>query len=182
MNISALLSNSGPATPTAPDSFARNPRWLHAALGLGAATFFYLHMFRFPAIPIWHDGGQAMYLEHAERMLHGEVLYRDLFQFNLPGTEYLYEIYPIRTPFKPVSGNYIYAKQSEDNNWIPIYIAQTRDLHQRLEGHVTLDDAMANGATHVHVHYDTAGQAARHAEERDLLLRWQPVCNDAVES
>ncbi len=26
--------------------------------------------------------------EHAERMLRGEVLYRDLFQFNLPGTEF----------------------------------------------------------------------------------------------
>ena len=98
------------------------------------------------------------------------------------GAEYLYEIYPIRTPFKPQSGNYIYARQSEDGTWIPIYIAQTRDLHKRLEGLVTVDDAMANGATHVHIHYCTAGQAARCTEERDLILRWQPALNDAPES
>ena len=35
-------------------------------------------------------GDQSFWLEHADRMLQGEVLYRDLFQFNLPGTEYLY--------------------------------------------------------------------------------------------
>jgi hypothetical protein len=98
------------------------------------------------------------------------------------GTEYLYEIYPICTPFRPQSGNYIYAKQSADGSWIPIYIAQTRDMHQRLEGHVTQDDAIANGATHIHIHYCTAGQAARCTEERDLILRWQPVCNDVIES
>jgi hypothetical protein len=97
------------------------------------------------------------------------------------GIEYLYEIYPLGTPFKPASGNYIYAKQSADGGWIPIYIAQTRDLHQRLEGRVSQDDAKASGATHIHVHYCTAGQAARCTEERDLILRWQPVCNDAIE-
>jgi hypothetical protein len=98
------------------------------------------------------------------------------------GKEYPYEIHPIDAAFRPLPGNYIYAKQSEDGNWVPIYIAQTRALHQRLEGHVTRDDAIANGATHVHVHYDTAGQAARCTEERDLILRWQPVCNDAIKS
>jgi hypothetical protein len=95
------------------------------------------------------------------------------------GKEYQYEIHSLDTAFRSLPGNYIYAKQSEDGSWIPIYIAQTRDLHQRLEGHVSLADARANGATHVHVHYDTAGHAARCTEERDLILRWQPVCNDA---
>jgi hypothetical protein len=98
------------------------------------------------------------------------------------GREYQYEILPIDTLFKPLPGNFIYAKASEDGNWVPIYIAQTRDLHQRLEGHVSLDDAVANGATHIHVHYCTTGQAARCTEERDLILRWQPVFNDAIES
>ena len=98
------------------------------------------------------------------------------------GKEYQYEILPIDTAFKPLPGNFIYAKQSEDGSWVPVYIAQTRDLHQRLEGHVSLDDAIANGATHIHVHYCTVGQAARCTEERDLVLRWQPVCNDAIES
>jgi hypothetical protein len=98
------------------------------------------------------------------------------------GAEYQYEINPIDTGFKALPGNFIYARQSEDGSWVPIYIAQTRDLHQRLEGHVSMDDALANGATHIHVHYCTTGQAARCTEERDLISRWQPVCNDAVES
>jgi hypothetical protein len=98
------------------------------------------------------------------------------------GHEYPYEIHPIEAGFRPVPGNYIYAKVSEDGSWVPVYIAQTRDLHQRLEGHVTVADAVANGATHVHIHYGTAGPAARCTEEHDLVLRWQPVCNDVVQS
>jgi hypothetical protein len=98
------------------------------------------------------------------------------------GKEYSYEIYPTDTVFRPLPGNYIYARQAEDGTWVPIYIAQTRDLHQRLEGHVRMSDALQNGATHIHAHYDTAGQAARCSEERDLILHWQPVCNEPVES
>ena len=98
------------------------------------------------------------------------------------GKEYQYEMHPLDTGLKALPGNFIYARQAEDGNWVPIYIAQTRDLHQRLEGHVSLDHAMANGATHIHVHYCTTGQAARCTEERDLILRWQPVCNDVIES
>ena len=102
--------------------------------------------------------------------------------YNWPGwsgKEYHYEIYPFDTTFRPLPGNYIYAKQLADGDWSPIYIAQTRDLHQRLEGHVTVADAIANGATHLHAHYDTVGQSARCTEEHDLIQRWRPVCNDA---
>jgi hypothetical protein len=98
------------------------------------------------------------------------------------GKEYQYEIFPVDAAFRPLPGNYIYAKQSEDGGWIPVYIAQTRDLHQRLEGHVKLSDAIANGATHLHAHYCTTTQSARCTEERDLVVRWQPVCNDVVEN
>jgi hypothetical protein len=65
-------------------------KWPYLEVGIVAAIFFYLQLFRFPFLPIWHWGDQSVFLEHAERMLHGEVLYRDLFQLNLPGTEYLY--------------------------------------------------------------------------------------------
>ena len=95
------------------------------------------------------------------------------------GKEYPYEIYPLDATFRPLPGNYIYAKQLADGDWSPTYIAQTRDLHQRLEGHVKLQDAIANGATHLHAHYDTVGQSARCTEERDLIERWRPVCNEA---
>lgn len=98
------------------------------------------------------------------------------------GAEYQYEIYPLDATFRPLPGNYIYAKQTEDGYWVPVYIAQTRDLHQRLEGHVKLEDAVAHGATHLHAHYCSAGQAARCTEERDLIQHWQPVCNEVLES
>ncbi len=96
------------------------------------------------------------------------------------GKEYQYEIFSLEAAFQSLPGNYIYAGQAEDGSWVPVYIAQTRDLHQRLEGHVRMDDAIANGATHLHAHYCSAGQAARCTEERDLILRWRPVCNDPI--
>jgi hypothetical protein len=98
------------------------------------------------------------------------------------GAEYQYEVYPIDSSFQALPGNFIYAKQNEDGAWVPVYIAQTRDMHQRLEGHVTVDDAIANGATHIHAHYCSTGQAARCSEERDLVHTWHPVCNDVTEN
>jgi hypothetical protein len=96
------------------------------------------------------------------------------------GTQYPYQIHPIDATFQPVPANYIYAGQSEDGQWVPIYIGQTRALQQRLEGHVSVDDARAQGATHIHVHLSTTGQAARCSEEHDLLELWHPVCNQAA--
>ena len=96
------------------------------------------------------------------------------------GTNYPYEIHPIEAEFQAVPANYIYAKQSEDGTWAPVYIAQTRALKQRLEGHVTIEDARRQGATHIHVHLSTTGQATRCAEEHDLVNQWHPVCNDEL--
>jgi hypothetical protein len=97
------------------------------------------------------------------------------------GKEYAYEVYPLDAAFQALPGNYIYAQRTEEGRWIPVYIAQTRDLHQRLEGHVRVDDAVAHGATHLHAHYCSVGQSARCSEERDLILQWRPVCNDPIE-
>jgi hypothetical protein len=98
------------------------------------------------------------------------------------GTAYPYKIHPIEDEFRPLPANYLYAFKTEDGQWVPIYIAQTRDLHQRLEGQGKLDDAKRNGATHIHVHVSTQGQAARCSEERDLVDQWQPVCNERIEN
>jgi hypothetical protein len=95
---------------------------------------------------------------------------------------YQYTVYPIDVLLPPTPGNYIYAKQSEDGQWIPLYIAQTRDMHQRLEGHEKLQDASENGGSHVHVNFSSGSQAARCSEERDLIQRWKPVLNEPVDS
>lgn len=105
--------------------------------------------------------------------------------YNWPGQSgkgYPFTIYPLDTTFRSFPGVYIYARELADGDWVPVYIAQTRDLHQRLEGHLTLQDAIMNGATHLHAHYCTAGPGARCSEEQDLIHRWQPVCNDVFQS
>jgi len=98
------------------------------------------------------------------------------------GTQYPYEIHPFDATFPAVPANYIYAGQSEDGTWVPIYIAQTRALKQRLEGHVSVADAIAKGATHIHVHLSTTGQGARCSEEHDLIELWHPMCNEEAAS
>jgi hypothetical protein len=98
------------------------------------------------------------------------------------GKEYAYEVFSLDASFQALPGNYIYARQAEDGTWVPIFVAQTRDLHQRLEGSVRMDDAVQHGATHLHAHYCSAGQASRCNEERDLIAHWQPECNEQVES
>ena len=97
------------------------------------------------------------------------------------GKEYSYTICPIDTPFQALPGNFIYAKRAEDGRWLPIYIAQARNLHQRLEGNFRVEDAKAHGATHIHAHYDAAGHTTRCSEETDLVVRWQPECNELIE-
>jgi hypothetical protein len=97
------------------------------------------------------------------------------------GKEYSYDVFSIDAAFRPLPGNFIYAALRDDGTWWPIYIAQTRDLHQRLEGHVKMEDAIASGATHLHAHYTNEGQAARCSEERDLILLWKPICNDVTD-
>jgi len=94
------------------------------------------------------------------------------------GTQYVYEIHPLEAEFQAVPATYIYARQTESGTWEPLYIAQTRALSQRLEGHVSVEDARKQGATHIHVHLSNAGQAARCSEEHDLVNQWHPVCND----
>ena len=68
----------------------RSSRWHYAIIGIIAATFLYVHLFTFSSVPIWRTGDQSVWFENADRMLHGERLYRDIFEFNLPGMELLY--------------------------------------------------------------------------------------------
>ena len=98
------------------------------------------------------------------------------------GKTYEFQVHSLDASFRPLPGVYIYARHLPDGDWDPVYIAQTRDLHQRLEGHVSRADAISKGATHLHAHYCSAGPAARCGEEHDLVSRWQPVCNEQLET
>jgi len=66
-------------------------RWFHYSFLTFAAVFFYLQLFVLPATPIiGTDSDQSLYLHNATRMLNGQMMYRDFFQFTPPGTELAY--------------------------------------------------------------------------------------------
>lgn len=98
------------------------------------------------------------------------------------GTQYQYWIYPIDTSFKEAAGNYIFAKQTKPEYWAPCYIGQTENLNQRLGNHEKEACAKRNGATHIHVHANSGGEQARKKEEKDLIFKWQPPCNEQLVS
>jgi hypothetical protein len=96
------------------------------------------------------------------------------------GKDYKYWIYPIGTSFKEEPGNYIFAKQTQPNYWAPCYIGQSKNLNDRLENHEKEGCAKRQGATHIHAHLTNGGEAVRKAEEKDLIIRWKPPCNDQL--
>ena len=95
----------------------------------------------------------------------------------LSGEKYKYWIHPLGTTFKALPGNYIFAKETSPDHWLPVYIGQTESLRDRLGGHEKEACAKRNGATHIHAHLNSSKQA-RLAEEKDLILKWKPPCND----
>lgn len=94
------------------------------------------------------------------------------------GKEYQYWIYPMEANFKESPGNYIFAKETRPGYWSPCYIGQTVNLNQRLGDHEKESCSKRNGATHIHAHLTEGGEMIRRAEEKDLVLKWQPPCND----
>ena len=88
------------------------------------------------------------------------------------GRDYTYYIFPRGT--KIVSGkcgNYIYARLSADNRWIPVHIGEG-DLSVRCSNNHHQQQCLnIKGATHVHMHLNGDHQA-RWKEEADLLSRF----------
>lgn len=94
------------------------------------------------------------------------------------GKKYKYWIYPRHQTFNTGQpGNYIHAREVSPGRFAPIYIGETDDLNKRLSNHEQQDCVDRNGATHLHVHKASADEWDRRAEEKDLILQWQPVCN-----
>jgi len=50
----------------------------------------YLFLFKLPGYPFYYENDQLIFLENADRMLNGEVIYRDFFQFTFPGCQVIY--------------------------------------------------------------------------------------------
>ncbi|HMI50371.1 MAG TPA: hypothetical protein VK525_02590 [Candidatus Saccharimonadales bacterium] len=60
------------------------------ALILGSATFLYVNLFAFLATPFLLSGDQVYFWMNSERLLAGERIYQDFFQFTPPGTDLVY--------------------------------------------------------------------------------------------
>lgn len=64
--------------------------WLTLLVAVGSGAFLYINLFLLPRIPILQTGDQVFFWMDAQRMLSGERIYRDFFQFTPPGTDYFY--------------------------------------------------------------------------------------------
>ena len=95
------------------------------------------------------------------------------------GRIYDHEVHPIGTAFNAKPGNYIFAALS-GGMWKACYIGQTENLHDRLANHEKEPCAKRYGATHIHAHVTRGGEAARKAEEEDLIRLHRPPCNDQL--
>ena len=85
------------------------------------------------------------------------------------GTEYLYHVYPLRTVFPAVAGNYAFAKEMKPGSWTPLRFGQTSDLSRRFDLHSKMHCVESHGGTHIHVHADDSGEQDRLREEKDLI-------------
>ena len=93
------------------------------------------------------------------------------------GTSYQYWVYPLGTMFEEKPGNYIFAIPTPGGGWRAAYIGETENLGQRLPNHEEEHCAKRLGATHIHAHVTFGGEDIRRAEEKDLILKWDPPCN-----
>jgi hypothetical protein len=57
---------------------------------LGAALYLYLNLFTLHNVPYLHFGDQGFFWEYALRILQGDHVYRDFFQFTPPGADLFY--------------------------------------------------------------------------------------------
>ncbi len=92
------------------------------------------------------------------------------------GISYNFDVYPWRAPFKSLGAVYAVLNRNA-NNYSTLYIGQTSDLSTRFENHHKQGCFDRNGKTHIGIHLDSSA-ASQLAKERDLVVNYNPVCND----
>jgi dolichyl-phosphate-mannose-protein mannosyltransferase len=60
------------------------------AVLLGSGLFLCLNLFSFSGTPFLLGGDEQVFWLNAQRLLHGELIYRDFFEFTPPGTDLVY--------------------------------------------------------------------------------------------
>jgi 4-amino-4-deoxy-L-arabinose transferase-like glycosyltransferase len=64
--------------------------WVQSILLLIASSYLYVNLFTLSHVPIFLFGDQTFFWVYAQRILHGERIYQDFFQFTPPGTDLIY--------------------------------------------------------------------------------------------
>jgi hypothetical protein len=61
-----------------------------AGVIVGSCIYLYANLFARPGTPFLLGGDQALFWTNAQRLLHGELIYRDFLEFTPPGTDVIY--------------------------------------------------------------------------------------------
>lgn len=93
------------------------------------------------------------------------------------GQKYRYTVYMYGTVFGPGPANFIFARETAPNRYVPVYIGQTQDLSEPFDDHVALECLRQQRVTHVHVRHADARDEIRRAERSDLISAFNPACN-----
>jgi len=89
---------------------------------------------------------------------------------------YEFGVYSDEGSWSNVGGIYIFAGLNSRGAWVPYYIGQCEDFHNRIPSHEQWDIARSQGATHVHAR--TVPKAAdRERIEAGLISYFQPRLN-----
>lgn len=93
------------------------------------------------------------------------------------GQTMTFHIYDSNKNWLQVAGLYIFSFKKPNGFWHPLYVGQTNDFSSRLPSHERLDEAVRNGATHIHA--VQVPQAAKRDElEKLLIAHLQPPMNE----
>lgn len=70
-------------------NFGRSTHYAAGVL-IGSGAYLYANLFALPKTPFLLGGDQALFWMNAQRLLHGELIYRDFLEFTPPGTDLVY--------------------------------------------------------------------------------------------
>lgn len=98
------------------------------------------------------------------------------------GTPYPMYAYPIGTIHMPVSGVYIFCRESSSGLWTALYVGEAEDINARigngLSQHHKADACIRAGATHICTRVVSGARSVRLAVETDLRQKYKPPHND----
>jgi hypothetical protein len=97
---------------------------------------------------------------------------------DLGRAKYVYSVFGFDQECCDFPGNYIFARRGR-KGWEALYIGETDSLRMTINTrHTAWAYCRSRGATHVLVHFNFAGRAARQVEEQALILAYDPPGNN----